>query len=77
MRNSQKAEQCFRLAENRTRSMSQGDEKVFSAEAIHHANVAQGLVALSEAIRDIYDKLEAIHHDIRALGMQNTVKMNR
>ena len=77
MRNSQRAEQCFRYAKSQTWYTSDGDGRLYTAEAVHHGNVAEGLAALSAAIRDIYDKLEAIHKDIRVLGMQNSMKMNR
>ena len=77
MRNTQRAEQCFRSALSHTWYTSDGDERHYSAESVHHGNVAEGLAALATAIRDIYDKLEAIHNDIRALGIQNSMKLNR
>ena len=75
MRKTDQAQQQFRMAspwyEDR------GGESYFSAESIHHGHVATGLALLTEALRDIYDKLEAIQNDVRALSAANSMQLRR
>lgn len=68
MRKTDQAIQEFRYAT--AWREERGGETVFSAESIHHAHVATGLAQLAEAVRDVYDKLESIQKDIRALSIR-------
>ena len=77
MRKTQQAEQIFRLASNHVWYTSEKpDERMYSAEAIHHGRMAAGMELLAQALRDIYDKLEALHEDVRKISGTSANRMS-
>jgi len=67
MRNTEQAEQKFRRA---GAIFWYRDDEITKFEFEYHHSVAEGLTALTLAIRDIYGKLEEIQRDIRSNSMR-------